>query len=70
MKFIQKDYHGAKALLDEADAIQAGQPSSISLRGQIFKHYYEEAYVNYLKADYPGAQGQLDARRRSGRQSA
>ncbi len=60
VKFIQKDYAGAKALLDEADAIQANQPSSISLRGQIFKHYYEEAYVAYLKADYTGALGELD----------
>ena len=37
VKFIQKDYAGAKELLDEADAIQANQPSSISLRGPDFQ---------------------------------
>jgi tetratricopeptide (TPR) repeat protein len=60
VKFIQKDYPAATALLDEADAIQPNQPSSISLRGQIFKHYYEAAYVDYLKSDYTGAIAQLD----------
>jgi tetratricopeptide (TPR) repeat protein len=60
VKFIQKDYDGARVLLDQADAIQPNQPSAISLRGQIFKHYYEAAYVDYLKADYPGAMAQLD----------
>jgi tetratricopeptide (TPR) repeat protein len=61
VKFIQKDYPAAIALLDEADAIQPNQPSSISLRGQIFKHFYEAAYVDYLKSDYTGAITQLDA---------
>jgi tetratricopeptide (TPR) repeat protein len=60
VKFIQKDFDGAKTLLDEADALQPNQPSAISLRGQIFKHYYEAAYVAYLKAEYTGAMGQLD----------
>lgn len=60
VKFLEKDYAGAKTLLDEADAIQPNQPNSINLRSQIFKHYYEAAYVAYLKSDYPSAVAQLD----------
>ena len=47
--------------MDEADAIQPGQPTSVNLRGQIFKHFYESAYAAYKQhADYPGAIAQLD----------
>ena len=58
--FLQKDYAGAKKLLDEADAIQPNQGNSVTLRNQIFKQYYEAAYTAYQHADYPTALGQLD----------
>ena len=60
VQFLQKDYVGAIKLLDEADAIQGGQPQSASLRNQIFKAYYEAAYSAYQHADYPAALTQLD----------
>ena len=60
VQFLQKDYVGAKKLLDEADAIQPHQPNSVSLRNQIFKQYYETAYADYQHADYADALTQLD----------
>ncbi len=60
VQFLQKDYVGATKLLDEADAIQSGQPNSVTLRNQIFKQYYEAAYTAYQHADYPAALTQLD----------
>ncbi len=61
IQFLQQNYAGARKLLDEADAIQANQPTSVSLRTQIFKHFYEAAYAAYKQhADYNGALAQLD----------
>ena len=60
VQFLQKNYPEAKKLLDEADAIQPNQPSAVSLRGQLFKQYYEAAYTAYQHADYVGALAQLD----------
>ena len=48
-------------MLDEADAVQPGQTTSINLRAQIFKHFYEAAYAAYKqRSDYRGALAQLD----------
>ena len=61
IQFLQKEYAAARKLLDEADAIQPGQTTSITLRAQIFKHFYETAYAAYKqRADYVGAIAQLD----------
>lgn len=60
VQFLQEKYDEAKSLLDKADAIQPGQPSSVSLRNQIFKHFYGEAYLRYASKDYDGAVKQLD----------
>ena len=61
IQFLQKNYTDARKLLDEADAIQPGQTTSVNLRGQIFKHFYEAAYAAYKqRSDYPGAIAQLD----------
>ena len=61
VKFVEKSYPEARRLLDEADAIQPGQTTSINLRGQIFKHYYEAAYMAYKqRADYAGTINLLD----------
>lgn len=60
IKFLEKDFAGAKALLNEADAIQANQPASIDLRNKIFSYYYKIAYGKYSDKDYTGAQTALD----------
>ena len=60
VKYLEKDYQGAKTLLDEADAIQSGQKSSDDLRSLIFKAYYEASYVSFRKGDYPTALEQLN----------
>ena len=60
VKYLEKDYQGAKTLLDEADAIQPGQKSSDDLRSLIFKAYYEAGYVSFRKGDYPTALEQLN----------
>ena len=59
VKYLEKDYQGAKTLLDEADAIQSGQKSSADLRDLIFKAYYEAGYVSFRKGDYLTALEQL-----------
>ena len=61
VQFLQEKYDEARELLDKADSIQAGQPSSVSLRNQIFKHFYGEAYLRYASKDYEGAVAQLNA---------
>ena len=61
VQFLEEKYDEAKNLLDKADSIQPGQPSSVSLRNQIFKHFYGEAYLRYASKDYDGAVKQLDA---------
>ena len=61
VQFLQEKYDEARELLDKADSIQAGQPSSASLRNQIFKHFYGEAYLRYASKDYDGAIKQLDS---------
>ncbi len=61
VQFLEEKYDEAKALLDKADSIQPGQPSSVSLRNQIFKHFYSEAYLRYASKDYDGADKQLDS---------
>ena len=43
----KRTYADARKLLDDADAIQPGQTTSTNLRAQIFKHYYETAYMAY-----------------------
>ncbi len=61
VQFLQKNYPDARKLLDEADTIQPGQTTSVNLRSQIFKHYYEAAYAAYKqRSDYNGALTQLD----------
>ncbi len=60
-QFLQEKYEEAGQLLDKADSVQPGQPSSLSLRNQMFKHFYGEAYMRYASKDYEGAVKQLDA---------
>jgi tetratricopeptide (TPR) repeat protein len=60
VKYTAKDYAGAKATLDEADAIQRNQPAAIDLRNKIFSYYYQAAYLKYLEKDYTASQSVLD----------
>lgn len=60
VKFIDKDYPGTLALLQEAEQIQPKQPQAATLRAQVFKQEYEAAYLAFRKADFTGALDLLD----------